>query len=79
MYLGFPAGAGEPPRQLVGVARVHLAAGEHRTVVLRLPARAFSTWDSAGQRWRPAAGRFRMYVGDSSAHLPLTGSVAVAR
>ncbi|WP_207124205.1 beta-glucosidase [Actinocatenispora comari] len=79
VYLGFPAGAGEPPRQLAGVARVRLTPGEHRTVAVRLPPRAFRVWDTAAQRWRPAPGRFRVYLGDSSAHLSLAGSVTVPR
>jgi beta-glucosidase len=79
VYLGFPAGAGEPPRQLAGVARVRLAPGAHRTVAVRLPPRAFRVWDTAGQRWRPAPGRFRVYVGDSSAQLSPAGSVVVVR
>jgi len=43
VYLGFPATAGEPPRQLKGMQKVTLNPGEEQTVHIRLNERRFST------------------------------------
>ncbi|MEW9572707.1 glycoside hydrolase family 3 protein [Rhodanobacter sp. Si-c] len=78
LYLAFPVGAGEPPRQLRAFAKVTLQPGARQQVSLRIPARAFATWDSARHAWHVAAGDYRVLVGDSSAHLPLQAVVHVA-
>ena len=45
LYLGFPASAGEPPKQLKGFEKVQLKAGETRTVTFPLNDRAVSVWE----------------------------------
>jgi beta-glucosidase len=77
LYLAYPASAGEPPRQLRGFVRVQLG-GHHRSLVtFPLTARDLAHWNSARNRWATASGRYRVYVGDSSAlsDLPLRGSI----
>ncbi|WP_370971538.1 glycoside hydrolase family 3 C-terminal domain-containing protein [Amycolatopsis sp. cg9] len=76
LYLGFPAAAGEPPRQLKGFSRVSLAPGEARRVTIRLAARDFAVWDTAGHAWQPVRGGFTVSVGGSSRSLPLQASLA---
>lgn len=71
LYLGFPAAAGEPPRQLKGFERVSLAPGQAQRVTIRLAARDFSVWDTDRHAWRPVAGAFTVFAGDSSRSLPL--------
>jgi beta-glucosidase len=71
LYLGFPAAAGEPPRQLKGFERVALAPGQSRRVTIRLDARAFSVWDTVSHAWRPVRGAFTVSAGGSSRSLPL--------
>ncbi|MEU0789286.1 glycoside hydrolase family 3 C-terminal domain-containing protein [Amycolatopsis sp. NPDC005961] len=71
LYLGFPAAAGEPPRQLKGFSRVELAPGQARRVAIDLDARDFSVWDTGRHAWRPVRGGFTVQVGDSSRSLPL--------
>jgi beta-glucosidase len=71
LYLGFPAPAGEPPRQLKGFSRVELAPGQARRVTIELDARDFSQWDTGSHAWRPVKGGFTVQVGDSSRSLPL--------
>jgi beta-glucosidase len=78
VYLGFPAPAGEPPRQLEAFTRLALASGEKRTVALTVPASALQTW-SAQKGWRTPAGTYRVQVGSSSRTLPLTASVVVGK
>lgn len=76
-YLGYPsiAEGDEPPSQLRAFARVELAPGATKTVVLRLDRRAFSYWSARAHAWKVAAGRFTVKVGDSSEDLPLSGTI----
>jgi beta-glucosidase len=76
IYLGDPAGAGEPPRQLVGYQRVSLAAGQSTQVTFNINPRDTEWWDQSAGGWSQTAGAYQVYVGDSSAlaNLPLHGS-----
>jgi beta-glucosidase len=76
LYLGDPAVAGEPPRQLKGFQRVTLAAGQSSTVTFTLDRHDLSYWKTSANNWVLANGTFNVYVGDSSAlaNLPLQGS-----
>ncbi len=83
LYLGDPASAGEPPRQLKGFARVSLAPGQSATVSFPLTGHDLSYWNDARGGWVVPPGTFTIYVGDSSAltslplraHLTITSSV----
>lgn len=77
LYLGFPASAGEPPRQLRGFAKVQLAPGQSRQVGFTLPADAFRVWSDAADGWRTPSGDYTLSVGDSSADLPLTAPYTI--
>jgi beta-glucosidase len=66
VYLGFPASAGAPPRQLKAMAKVALAPGESREVAIPLDARAFQVWDPDADRWIVPRGRFTVMLGRSS-------------
>ncbi len=77
VYVGQPASAGEPPRQLKGYQKVSLEPGQSRTVTIALDPLAFAHWDTGRHRWAVSAGTYRVDVGGSSRDLPLTGSVAV--
>lgn len=68
-YLGFPASAGEPPRQLAAFTRVSLRAGQGATARFELPASAFSCFLHG--HWTTVPGDYTLFVGDSSRHLPL--------
>jgi len=79
LYLGDPAAAGEPPRQLKGFQKVTLHPGESATVHFTLSGHDLSYWDDAANGWVVADGQYLVYVGDSSAldNLPLQGSFTV--
>ena len=79
LYLGDPAAAGEPPRQLKGFQKVTLRPGESTTVRFTLGGHDLSYWDDAANGWVVADGQYHVYVGDSSAlaNLPLRGSFTV--
>ncbi len=72
LYLGLPAGSGEPPRKLVDFRRVTLAPRQSKVVHFIITPREQWWWDHEG--WDETAGTYRVYVGDSSAlaNLPLT-------
>ena len=80
LYVGDPAATGEPPRQLKGFQKVWLAPGQTKHVSFKLdPQSALSYWDSAAQSWSVADGSYQIMLGDSSANLPLSGTVQVTR
>lgn len=75
LYLGFPASAGEPPKQLKGFQKVYLQPGQASRVSLPLNQRAFSIWDISSHSFQPVSGTFTAYVGASSRDIRLTGTV----
>ena len=70
VYVGQPRSTGEPPRQLAAFKRVSRKPGGSARITMRLTKRAFEHW-TAEHGWAVAEGRYRIMVGDSSAHLPL--------
>jgi beta-glucosidase len=67
LYLGQPAAAANPPRQLEAFHRVSLPAGSSTTVTFTLGARQLASYDAAVGAWRVAPGTYRVFMGDSSA------------
>ncbi len=81
LYLGDPAAAGEPPRQLKGFQKVTLQPGQSTTVHFSLSGHDLSYWSDTANGWVVPDGQFSVYVGDSSglADLPLQGAFTVIR
>ena len=81
LYLGDPASAQEPPRQLKGFDRIELEPGQSATVSFPLTGHDLSYWDDAANGWVVPAGTFTIYVGDSSAlaGLPLRAHLTITR
>ena len=76
LYLRCPEAAAEPPLQLKGFQRVHLAAGERRTVTFTLTSADLAAW-SDPDGWAVHPGRYEVLVGASAADLRLSASVEV--
>lgn len=81
LYASHPEGAGQPIRSLIGFQRIHLKAGETRTVTFELTDRALSTVDAAGVRAvRP--GQVDLWIGGgqpvSRPGLPAAPGVALS-
>lgn len=74
-YLTFPRGAGEPPKRLIGWARIELGAGQSRRVQLHVQPLYLSIFDTRLNGWREYPGRYTVSVGPSSATLPLTAAL----
>jgi beta-glucosidase len=78
LYVTDPSASGQPPLQLEGFQRVNLAAGASTTVTFSLTQQNLQYWNSSSNAWATSAGNYTISVGDSSASLPLTGTLPVA-
>jgi beta-glucosidase len=79
MYVGDPAASQDPPKQLKGFQRVTLNPGQSATVSFPLTIHDLAAWSPAANVWQAQAGTYSVYVGDSSASLPLTGSTSLGQ
>jgi len=78
VYVGDPsAKTPRPLKELKGFARVELKPGESRKVEVKLNRRSLAYWDVTAHDWRVDPGKFIVYVGDSSANVPLTADITV--
>ncbi len=75
LYVGQPAGNGEPPKQLKGFKKVELNPGQSTQVSFPLTPRDLAHWTGS---WTTNAGQYRVYVGDSSRSVPLSGTLTVS-
>jgi beta-glucosidase len=74
VYAGLPAAAEEPPKRLVGWARVALKPGESREVTVSVDPKYLSIYNDHGdgqQGWKLVPGQYTFLVGGSSEDLPL--------
>jgi len=93
LYIGDPSATGEPPSQLKDFQRVSLNPGASTTVTFTVPVHDLTYWagpgaasyptawegsDPDGGGWTAPAGAYAVGVGDSSANLPLTGTLTLA-
>lgn len=81
VYLGLPAGTGEPPRRLVGWQKVFLQPGAAQQVTVEVDendsSHPLSYWDVNSKSWQTAPGDYTVYLGNSSssASLSLVGTI----
>jgi beta-glucosidase len=78
LYVTDPSASGQPPLQLEGFQRVNLAAGASATVTFTLTQQNLQYWNSSSNAWATSTGNYGISVGDSSASLPLAGTLTVA-
>jgi beta-glucosidase len=77
LYVSSPVSAHEPPRQLKAYSKVNLAPGQSRTVRLTVDVTSLASWDNPSTGWTVHKGTYRVYVGDSSRHLPTQADVTI--
>jgi beta-glucosidase len=70
VYAGLPAAAEEPPKRLVGWARVALKPGESREVTVAVDPKYLAIYNEE-QGWKLLPGQYTFLVGGSSEDLPL--------
>jgi len=75
VYAGLPASAQEPPKRLVGFAKVKLKAGEKQNVTVEIDPKYLSIFDEGKNDWSLLPGEYTIMVGGSSDNLPLKGTV----
>ena len=78
LYVTDPAASGQPPLALEGFQRVSLGAGASTTVSFPVTQQNLQYWNSTSNAGATSTGNYTISVGDSSASLPLTGTLAVA-
>ena len=73
VYLSLPSGLGEPPKRLVGWAKVTLEPGEREWVTIVIDPNAsdhpMSYWDTSSDSWVTPTGAYTVHVGSSSRDL----------
>jgi beta-glucosidase len=79
VYLGapseIPSGVQFPVRALAAFDRIHLAAGEARTVTLRIEPRQLQYWSTKEGKWVTGTGKRTVSVGASSRDLRVNETV----
>jgi beta-glucosidase len=77
LYLGGPAAAGEPPKQLKGFEKILLKPGESKVVTMKLDMNSLAAWDTETHAWKVYPGSYSLMVGSSSRDIRLKGSITV--
>lgn len=78
VYVGDPSATVKRPKmELKGFSRVMLQPGQTRRVTVKLDKRSLAYWDVSTHGWKVDPGKFIVYVGDSSEHVPLQKSFTV--
>jgi beta-glucosidase len=75
IYAALPASAQEPPKRLVGFAKVKLEPKEKKSVTVEIDRKYLSIWDEAKDAWSLLPGEYTFLVGGSSDKLPLKATV----
>jgi beta-glucosidase len=75
VYAALPASAQEPPKRLVGFARVKLNAGEKQNVTVEIDPKYLSIFDEEKNDWSLLPGEYTIMVGGASDNLPLKAKV----
>jgi beta-glucosidase len=76
VYASLPEEAGEPPKRLVGWARVDLGPGESKQVSVPVSRERLEVFDEATEGWKLVPGKYVFRVGGSSRDLALEGGVS---
>ncbi len=77
VYAALPAAAQEPPKRLVGWARVVLQPGQAKQISIPVDRDRLTIFDVAHKDWELAPGSYTILVGSSSRDLPLTQSLTL--
>jgi len=71
VYASLPDAAGEPPKRLIGWARVELGPGESKPVSIAVDHDRLFVYDEATDGWKVVPGSYTVMAGGSSQDLPL--------
>jgi beta-glucosidase len=76
VYVSLPDAAGEPPKRLVGWARVDLGPGESKEVSVPVSRDRLTVYDEPSDSWKLVPGEYVIRVGGSSQSLPMEHKVS---
>jgi beta-glucosidase len=76
IYASLPRAAGEPPKRLIGWARVDLASGESRRIAVPVSREHLMIYDETTDSWKLVSGKYVIRVGGSSQDLPLQETIS---
>jgi beta-glucosidase len=76
VYASLPGAAEEPPKRLVGWAKVELEPGESKQVSVAVARDRLTVYDEASDAWKLVPGNYVIRVGGSSQELPLQHAVS---
>jgi beta-glucosidase len=71
VYASLPESAKEPPKRLIGWARVELAPGESKQVSIPVDHDRLTVFDEASDGWKLVPGNYTVMAGGSSQDLAL--------
>ena len=77
IYASLPAAAQEPPKRLVGFAKVKLDPKAKQTVAVDIDRKYLSIWDESKNGWSLLPGEYTFLVGGSSDKLPLKATITL--
>ena len=75
VYASLPDSAGEPPRRLVGWAKLSLAAGESKQATVKIDSKLLKVFDEQSESWKLVPGTYVLSAGSSSRDLPLQKTI----
>ncbi len=77
LYIGYPAAAAEPPKQLKGFEKIRLKPGEGKIVTMKLGKNSLAVWDVECHGWKAYPGVYSVMLGSSSRDIRLQGSFPI--
>ena len=77
VYASLPDSAGEPPRRLVGWAKLSIAAGESCQATVHIDPKLLKVFDQETDSWKLIRGTYTLWAGSSSRNLPLQKTIQI--
>jgi hypothetical protein len=77
LYIGYPAAANEPPKQLKGFEKLAIGPGDCSGVGFPVQASDLWVWDVVSQTWQLIPGTYTLSLGSSSRDIRQTGTLTV--
>jgi beta-glucosidase len=77
VYASLPQSAEEPPKRLVGWAKVELGSGEAKQVEVKVDRDRLMVFDEGADTWKLVPGEYVIRVGGSSQELPLEKGISM--
>jgi len=77
VYASLPDSAGEPPRRLVGWAKLSIAAGESCQATVHIDPKLLKVFDQETDSWKLIPGTYALWAGSSSRNLPLRKTIQI--